>query len=300
MQHSIKIVIALFIATIFFSCKENGKFIKLSSGLEYKIVKDEKGDKKVKEGDIITMHIKTMLGDSIVFNSREQNNNQPVPAQISKPNYNGDLMEGLTFLTVGDSAVFRVAADSIFRTGLPPFAKSGDTVQFFVKLVSVQTMEEYKKQEDAAMQNAINEEEGTITKWLQEKGIQNAQKASSGLYYIITKAGSGENAKRGQEVSMKYTGKLLDGTTFDSNVDPKFNHTDPFNFTLGSGQVIRGWEEGITLLNKGAKATLIIPSPMGYGERGMPGNQINPGGIPPNSVLTFDVEVLNIKEMDVK
>jgi FKBP-type peptidyl-prolyl cis-trans isomerase len=94
---------------------------------------------------------------------------------------------------------------------------------------------------------------------------------------------------------MNYTGTLLNGKKFDSNEDPAFQHVEPFEFTLGQGQVIRGWDEGIALLNVGAKAKLLIPSPMAYGDRGMPGNPANPDGIPANSPLVFDVQVKAIK-----
>ncbi len=116
----------------------------------------------------------------------------------------------------------------------------------------------------------------------------NATKTASGLYYSISKQGTGKNAMRGQTVTMNYTGKTLDGKTFDSNTDPNFRHVQPFNFSLGMGQVIKGWDEGVQLLNLGSKATLFIPSGLAYGERAM-GNSI-----PPNSVLIFDVEVVNI------
>jgi FKBP-type peptidyl-prolyl cis-trans isomerase len=82
---------------------------------------------------------------------------------------------------------------------------------------------------------------------------------------------------------------LLNGEKFDSNVDPKFNHVQPFEFTVGIGQVIKGWDEGLQLLNKGGKAKLIIPSSLAYGSRGAG------AAIPPNSPLVFDVEVTDIK-----
>ncbi len=289
----IKILLAsALIVTTMYSCKEN-KYTKLKSGLEYMIVKDEKGDKKAAEGSIATLHILTKIGDSTLFDSRKNNNNEPVPAQIAKPQYNGDLMEGLMLLTAGDSAIFRVAADSIFRGGqMPPFVKTGDTVKFYVKMVTVKSMEEFQKEQDAEAAKQTGADEEIIKKYLVDNNIT-ATKTTSGLYYSITQAGTGENAKPGQEVSMYYTGKLLDGTTFDSNQDPKFGHTEPFKFPLGKGQVIKGWDEGIALLNKGAKAKLIIPSPLAYGARGQK-------GIPPNSILVFDVQMIEAKDMAVK
>lgn len=96
-----------------------------------------------------------------------------------------------------------------------------------------------------------------------------------------------EVAKAGDTVSMNYTGRLTDGTVFDSNVDPKFQHVQPFVFTLGAGQVIAGWDKGIVGMKVGEKKTLTIPPAEGYGANGQ-------GPIPPNSTLIFDVELLKI------
>ncbi len=96
-------------------------------------------------------------------------------------------------------------------------------------------------------------------------------------------------AKVGDTVSMNYTGKLENGTVFDSNVDPKFNHVQPFEFQLGAGQVIPGWDKGIVGMKVGEKKTLVIAPADAYGASGVP------GAIPPNSTLIFDVELLGIK-----
>jgi FKBP-type peptidyl-prolyl cis-trans isomerase FkpA len=97
-----------------------------------------------------------------------------------------------------------------------------------------------------------------------------------------------EVAAKGDIVSMNYTGKLTDGTVFDSNVDPKFKHVEPFEFTLGVGQVILGWDEGIVGMKVGEKKTLTISPEKAYGTRGQ-------GPIPPNATLVFDVELVSIK-----
>ena len=96
-------------------------------------------------------------------------------------------------------------------------------------------------------------------------------------------------AKVGDTVSMNYTGTLTDGNVFDSNVDPKFGHVEPFIFKLGAGQVISGWDKGITGMKVGEKKTLRIPPEDAYGENGV-------GPIPPNSTLIFEVELLEIKK----
>ena len=97
-----------------------------------------------------------------------------------------------------------------------------------------------------------------------------------------------DTAKAGDSVSMNYTGRLEDGTVFDSNVDPKFQHTEPFAFILGSGQVIPGWDKGIVGMKVGEKKTLTIPPEDAYGAGGVP------PVIPPNATLIFEVELLEI------
>ena len=97
-----------------------------------------------------------------------------------------------------------------------------------------------------------------------------------------------KTAKNGDTLVMNYTGHLTDGTVFDSNVDPKFGHVQPFEFTLGAGQVIKGWDEGLVGMKVGEKKTLTITPDKGYGAQAV-------GPIPANSTLIFDVELVGIK-----
>jgi peptidylprolyl isomerase len=105
----------------------------------------------------------------------------------------------------------------------------------------------------------------------------------------------GTVAKTGDTVAVNYTGMLADGTVFDSNVDPKLGHVQPFVFTIGAGQVIPGWEKGIVGMKVGEKKTLVIPPADAYGSKDVKdssGKVI----IPANSTLTFEVELLGIKQ----
>jgi FKBP-type peptidyl-prolyl cis-trans isomerase FkpA len=107
-----------------------------------------------------------------------------------------------------------------------------------------------------------------------------------GLKYWDLKVGTGKEAKKGQTVKVHYTGWLLDnGTKFDSSLD----RGQPFQFTIGEGQVIRGWDEGVAGMKVGGKRQLRIPPELGYGARGAG------GVIPPNAFLIFDVELLDVK-----
>ncbi|MCK8522692.1 peptidylprolyl isomerase [Aquimarina sp. D1M17] len=110
-------------------------------------------------------------------------------------------------------------------------------------------------------------------------------KTDSGLRYKIIQKGDGVKAEKGATVSVHYKGSLPDGTVFDSS----YKRNQPIDFPLGMGQVIPGWDEGIALLQVGDKARLVIPSYLGYGERGAG------GVIPPNATLIFDVELVNVK-----
>lgn len=106
----------------------------------------------------------------------------------------------------------------------------------------------------------------------------------SGLIYDDVMVGSGEEAARGQTVSVHYTGWLTDGTKFDSSKD----RNEPFEFPLGAGYVIRGWDEGVQGMRVGGVRKLTVPPELGYGARGAG------GVIPPNATLIFDVELLEI------
>ncbi|MBT3645417.1 MAG: peptidylprolyl isomerase [Cryomorphaceae bacterium] len=115
------------------------------------------------------------------------------------------------------------------------------------------------------------------------KGMKETE---SGIKYKISKKGTGDNAKTNDLLSVHYSLQLIDG----SEIDSSFTRGAPIEFTCGVGQVIKGWDEAMQLLNKGSKARLVIPSELGYGSMGA-GN----GVIPPNATLIFDVELVDIK-----
>ena len=116
------------------------------------------------------------------------------------------------------------------------------------------------------------------------------QATPSGLYYKITETTDGKKANVGDNVSVHYAGKLVDGTEFDSS----FKRNEPIEIPIGVGQVIKGWDEGILLLKEGESATLLIPSELGYGANGA-------GGIiPPNAWLIFDVKLVKVNSISTK
>lgn len=122
----------------------------------------------------------------------------------------------------------------------------------------------------------------------QEKALEKIaagfNKTDSGLRYQFIQRGDGDKAEKGKTVNVHYKGQLLDGTVFDSS----YKRNQPIGFTLGVGQVISGWDEGIQLLRVGDKARFVIPSDLAYGSRGAG------GVIPPNATLIFDVELVSV------
>jgi len=122
-------------------------------------------------------------------------------------------------------------------------------------------------------------DENAIIDYIAENGLS-AERSQSGLYYVIDTIGNGPLIRRGDQVRANYKGYFLDGKEFDSS----YKRNKPLWFTVG--QMAAGWDEGMTYINAGAKATFLLPSYLGYGERGFPGY------VEPNTVILFDIEVL--------
>ena len=130
---------------------------------------------------------------------------------------------------------------------------------------------------------------GSIAAGVTTSAMAQSMTTSSGLQIADTKVGTGASPKTGQTCVMHYTGWLYQdgkkGAKFDSSVD----RGQPFEFAIGTGQVIKGWDEGVATMKVGGKRTLIIPPQLGYGARGAG------GVIPPNATLLFEVELLGVK-----
>lgn len=255
------------------------------SGLKYQLHDHDDKGRLAKTGDILSFHLVLKNSkDSVLRDTYKEM--VPFKMPLQPPAYKGAFEEGLTMLAKGDSATFYVSADSLFSKAMqpmPPGIGKGTDLSFTVKMLNVQTPQEYQKSLELSQAKQKETDAKLIADYLAKNNLT-AQRTPSGLAYAVTKPGGGASPARGDSVQVRYTGKLLNGKVFDSNV------AQGITFPVGMGWVIPGWDEGILQLKKGDKATLVIPSVLAYGEQGVPGN------IPPNSVLAFDVELVDVKK----
>jgi FKBP-type peptidyl-prolyl cis-trans isomerase FkpA len=277
-------VALLFAALAFVGC-DKYKTKVTESGLKYQIHEHNEG-RQVKVGDVVSFHLVLKNSDDSVLNDTYKSSN-PIRMMYQQPEFKGSFEEGLGMLYVGDSATFYVNADSMFakmHQPLPPIIKKGSDLVFKVRLLNAQTPEEFEKGRAEQMESQKSVDDEVIKKYLADSSLT-ATKTESGLYYIVTKPGNGKKPSNGDKITVHYHGTLLNGTVFDGSQLPGKDGT-PFEFNVGVGMVIPGWDEGLKNMSVGEKGILLIPSGLAYGPDGS-------GPIPPNSVLRFDLEMLN-------
>ena len=273
---------------------------KNQNGLYYQFFSQNEGELP-QIGDLVELKICCMINDTTPLIPNTQN-----MMKLQSPAFPGDLNEGLAMMHKGDSASFIVNTDSTFKylfmqPTLPAEFNSTDVMRFEIKVVDFMPEKVYAQnfandvknrngQRAAQLQNDYADESANAAKELANYLVKNkieAMPTESGLYYVVTEPGNGEKPEVGKPVTMHYTGKLLNGTVFDSSVE----RDQPFQFVLGVGQVIPGWDEGVQLMTKGEKGLLYIPYYLAYGERDM-------SDIPPFSNLIFEVELIDFETFE--
>ena len=284
----------------------NGGLKKGQGGMLYDIHVD-KGGEKIKDGDFISVQLIVKTdGDSILFNTYEMGH--PSYTVVPKPQSKGDIYSGLELLAEGDSATIKSNIDSISKAGQPKPPFKTKYITYEVKVLKVLSkgklsdqvfngrINDYMKGQTDLMKKAEPEK---IKKYIADNKLTGTTTAS-GLFYSITKPGSGEKPAAGDTVEVNYSAKFTNNKLLESNVKDtaakykKLNPMAPYKpirFPVGIRAVIPGWDEGLLLLTKGSKATFVIPSSLAYGEQG---NQ----GVQPFTPLVFEVELVNIIHPD--
>ncbi len=303
------LAIAILIFTV--GCNKPKK-LTTTDGVEYFVLSSEDGEGFV-EKEYGTFYIKMVdQNDSVLIDSEEVG---MLPLQIDSAAFKkrGSLFSVLKEMKVGDSVRTTLSASEVFSKGFRQ-PLTGDMQPTDRITIFAAAKEKYdsagfmawqqqkrqemmqKMQEEAVAQKGIDK--GIIEEYLSTNNLE-AATTESGLFYIVTQEGDGSKPESGDTVQVNYVGKLLSGKVFDTSVEAIAKENDlyderrapylPLEFPIGQGRVISGWDEGIMLLNVGSKATLVIPSYLAYGARGAG------GGIGPNEVLLFDVELVGVK-----
>ncbi|RRB04504.1 FKBP-type peptidyl-prolyl cis-trans isomerase [Larkinella rosea] len=287
---NLKTISKLSLLVVVLASCDNNRVQVTENGLKYKFHEDVEDTRKAKVGDVMTFNLTVKNSKDSTLGSSYLNGS-PVKQPLQASTFKGSLEEGLALLSKGDSATIYVNADSIAARSqqpLPPFIPKGSDIAYTIKMIDIQSMEEFQKAQVAVREKQKGTDEKTIADYAAKNKLA-GQKTASGLYYVITQPGAGPNPGSGDVVKVKYTGKLMNGKVFDSS-DKNPQTQAGIDFPLGQGAVIPGWDEGVRQLKKGGKGTLIIPSGLAYGVEGAP------GAIPPNSVIMFDVELVDIKK----
>lgn len=286
------ILVALCLLISATSCSRFPGYKSTGTGLYYKTIVKGTGN-KVQPGDIIHPRLAYYINDSLLFTTAYLS--EPAIDQVHESLFSGDIYEAFAMMHVGDSMSFMISADSTFRKQfnqeqLPSYLKPGDYLRWEVVIDDAMTEEAYlaemqKQQQKMQEEQAVLEQQSKaeFAAWLTANGVK-AEPRESGLIYVCTKKGKGPKPGYKQKVKVHYTGKLLDGTVFDSSVE----RGEPIAFTLGVGQVIKGWDEGIALMSKGEKGILYIPYDLAYGLR-------QNGPIPACANLIFEVELVDFE-----
>jgi peptidylprolyl isomerase len=294
---------AMLMAGAMCACTEENPYpgYQNQNGLYYQFFTQNEGETP-QIGDLVDVNICCMINDTTELIPNMKN-----IMQVMESKFDGDIFEGLRMMHKGDSASFIVNIDSTFKylygqPTLPAEFKSTDVMRFEIKVNDFFPEKVYAQnfandvkarndQRVAQLQNDYPEETAKAAKELATFLAKNkieGEPTASGLYYVVTEPGNGEHPQVGKPVTMHYTGKLLNGTVFDSSVD----RGQPFQFVLGVGQVIPGWDEGVQLMTKGEKGILYIPYYLAYGER-QAGDKIDPF-----SNLMFEVELIDFETFE--
>jgi peptidylprolyl isomerase len=257
------IAVALLLVLVLAACDSKEKGMTTDSGLQYIEIEEGSGPSP-QEGDIVSVHYVGTLEDGTEFDS-SHSRGKPIQFSLGRGMVIPGWEEGIALMKEGGKAKLIIPPELAYgERGAGGVIPPNATLTFEVELVSVQP-----GAPDAP--TGVDEADYVTT--------------DTGLKYYDLEVGDGPAPETGQQVTVHYTGWLVDGTQFDSSLD----RGQPFPFVLGAGQVIRGWDEGVVGMKVGGRRQLVIPPELAYGERGAG------GVIPPGATLIFEVELLAVE-----
>jgi FKBP-type peptidyl-prolyl cis-trans isomerase len=247
------------------------------------------GGQKPKRGETIKAYVNVFIGDTLVSSSRKNLGGaykfDIAPEDATLDHY-PPLMDAALLMGIGDSATIFQPLDTAMRRFVPKNIKNAEEIRFEIALSQIISAEDKAKADQAFAARAATLKTIVETKIKDyASGALNNQLTTtqSGLKMLVAEKGSGRKIKTNEAVQVHYYGYLINGTSFDNS----FDRRQALAFPVGVGQMIPGFDEGVSLLNHGSKAYLFIPSELGYGASDAAG-----GAIPANSELIFYIEVL--------
>lgn len=269
---------------------------KTEKGAFYQIYTPNTGD-KIKLNDVITFQFTQKTDkDSVLFSTYKAGH--PVQVQVQPSQNVGDLMDIFPLLAAKDSAIVKVPTDSIFKgheEARPPFFPKGSFLTFILKIDKVQSLEDAIAERNAGIEKQKQAEVSDINNYISTNKLSPVTTAS-GLKYVITQPSALRKPIAGDTILVNYAGTLINGKLFDTSIqsvakagglDQPGRPYEPISIILGETPLVAGWTEALALLPQGSKAKLIIPSNLGYADKGQ-------GEIPPYSPLLFDMEIVKV------
>lgn len=315
MKKTILLVATILFATTIFAQKNPLEgFTTSPEKVIYKFeVKNPEGQ-KVQKNDLLVGKFSIKFGDSLVADGAKMQSQPMVKIDDASKIFQGDLVDGALLMRKGETCTFAFAKDSIeklFGGNMPPYFQSGMYAYWTLQIDDIKT--QAQQEEEEAQMRKVQEEQMKVQKQISdsmavlepaiiEKAIKDYgfdNKPVNGIYFKKTfSSKSKETPKAGDKVKVHYVGKFTDGKLFDTSVESAAKEAgiytqgrpyEPLPFTIAQGQMIKGFEEGVKMMNKGDKAIVLLPSKLAYGERGQ-------SAIAPHTPLIFELELVEIEK----
>lgn len=291
-MNTMKTLVLFLMAVLVMTGCGKSSYRKSPGGMPY-VVYPGKDTQTVNDGNFVKVHFTQKIKDSVYFTTE---GSLPIYLPVGgsgSPAQPYDISEIWTKLKVGDSVVTTQMMDTFIKRSpdrIPPQFKKGDRIMTYAKIIAV-----FKNDSLARIDDEKTKKEWAVTeikvieKYLADKKIT-AQKTPSGAFVEVISQGTGNLVDSGKYVTVNYTGTSWSGKKVDSNTDPAFNHVAPYSFVAGAGRMIKGFDEAMMFMSKGAKARVYVPSLLGYGA--------NPGSpnLKPYENLIFDIELVNVED----
>ncbi|MDD2530241.1 MAG: FKBP-type peptidyl-prolyl cis-trans isomerase [Bacteroidales bacterium] len=315
MKKTILLVATIIFATTIFAQKNPLEgFTTSKEKVIYKFEVRNPNGQKVQKDDLLIGKFTIKFGDTLVADGDKMPSQPMVRIDDASKVFVGDLVDGALLMRKGETCTFAFPKDSIeklFGGNLPPYFKSGMYAFWTLQIDDIKTPQQQaeeeeemrkKQEEQMKQQKHVSDslsalEPGIIQKAIKDYGFEN--KLTNGIYFKkLSSSTSKETPKATDKVKVHYIGKFVDGKLFDTSVESAAKEAriysqgrpyEPLPFTIGQGMMIKGFEEGVKMMQKGDKAIILLPSKMAYGERGQ-------GAIAPSTPLIFELELVEIEK----